>query len=99
MTIDKFPINKFYSLETPFYYYDIGLLTQTIKAIQAEIKDKPFYVHYALKANSNTRLLQEISKQGFGADCVSGNEIIKAIESGFGDIRKHKLKIRVVLHI
>lgn len=83
MTIDKFPINKFYSLETPFYYYDIGLLTQTIKAIQAEIKDKPFYVHYALKANSNTRLLQEISKQGFGADCVSGNEIIKAIESGF----------------
>ena len=27
--------------------------------------------------------MQEISKQGFGADCVSGNEILKAIESGF----------------
>ena len=43
-------------------------------------------MYYALKANTNERLLQEISKQGFGADCVSGNEIIKAIENG--SIRK-----------
>lgn len=83
MITDKFPIHKFNSLDTPFYYYDIDLLNQTIETIKAEIKDKPFYVHYALKANSNTRLLQEISKHGFGADCVSGNEILKAIENGF----------------
>ena len=83
MTIDKFPINKFHSIETPFYFYDIELLKQTIKAIQKEIESKPYYVHYALKANTNNRLLQEISKQGIGADCVSGNEILKAIENGF----------------
>ena len=83
MIIDKFPIDKFSQLETPFYYYDIDLLKQTLNSIQAEIKDKPFYVHYALKANSNTRILQEISKQGFGADCVSGNEILRAVENGF----------------
>lgn len=83
MTKDIFPLHKFHSIETPFYYYDIELLNQTIKAIQTEIEGNPFYVHYALKANTNTRLLQEISKQGFGADCVSGNEILKAIESGF----------------
>ena len=83
MTVDKFPTDKFNTLETPLYYYDIGLLNETIKTIQAEIKGKPFYVHYALKANTNTRILQEISKQGFGADCVSGNEILKAIENGF----------------
>lgn len=83
MTKNIFPLHKFHSIETPFYYYDIELLNQTIKTIQAEIESKPFYVHYALKANTNTRLLQEISKQGFGADCVSGNEILKAIENGF----------------
>ena len=83
MNIDKLPLHKFNSIETPFYYYDIELLNQTIQAIQSEIKGKPFYVHYAVKANTNDRLLQEISKQGFGADCVSGNEILKAIENGF----------------
>jgi diaminopimelate decarboxylase len=83
MIKDKFPIDKFNTLETPFYYYDIDLLNQTLKSIQSEIIDKPFYVHYALKANSNSRILQEISRQGFGADCVSGNEILRAIETGF----------------
>lgn len=83
MTKSNFPINKFNSIETPFYFYDIDLFKQTLETIQNEINDKPFNVHYALKANTNTRLLQEISKQGFGADCVSGNEIIKAIENGF----------------
>ena len=83
MIINKFPLHKFNTLETPFYYYDINLLNQTLKAIQTEIENKPFYVHYALKANSNTRLLQEISKQGIGADCVSGNEILRAIDNGF----------------
>ena len=83
MTIDKFPLEKFETVETPFYYYDIELLNKTIKDIHSEIEDKPFYVHYALKANTNTRLLQEISNQGFGADCVSGNEILAAIENGF----------------
>ena len=79
----NFPIKKFNSIETPFYYYDIDIFKQTLETIQNEIKEKPFHVHYALKANTNERLLQEISKQGFGADCVSGNEIIKAIENGF----------------
>ena len=83
MIKDKFPIHKFEKLDTPFYFYDMDLFHQTLKAIKLEIKNKPFYVHYALKANSNTRLLQTISKQGFGADCVSGNEILRAIETGF----------------
>ena len=83
MNRNRLPTNKFNSIETPFYYYDIELLNQTIKAIHREIEDKPFYVHYALKANTNSRLLQHIAKQGFGADCVSGNEVLKAIECGF----------------
>ena len=79
----KFPNDKFESLETPFYYYDMELLQKTLQTITKETENRPFHVHYALKANANTRILREIASQGFGADCVSGNEILKAIECGF----------------
>ncbi len=79
----KFPNNKFESLETPFYYYDMELLYNTLDYILKETKDRPFHVHYALKANSNRRILKEIAAYGFGADCVSGNEVLKALECGF----------------
>lgn len=78
-----FPVDKFHSIETPFYYYDIALLQKTLLSIQAEIENKPYHVHYALKANSNPRILKEVSKHGFGADCVSGNEILEAVKNGF----------------
>lgn len=79
----KFPNDKFEALETPFYYYDMELLKKTLHTINKETENRPFHVHYALKANANPRILKEISSQGFGADCVSGNEILKAIECGF----------------
>jgi diaminopimelate decarboxylase len=40
-------------------------------------------VHYAIKANFNPRILKIISSYGFGADCVSWNEITAAISAGF----------------
>lgn len=79
----KFPNDKFEQLETPFYYYDMELLRKTLIAITKETENKPFHVHYALKANFNPRILNEIASFGFGADCVSGNEILRAIECGF----------------
>ena len=78
-----FPNKKFESLETPFYYYDMELLNKTLQTITQETENRPFHVHYALKANANPRILKEIASRGFGADCVSGNEILKAIECGF----------------
>ncbi|MEA4950783.1 MAG: diaminopimelate decarboxylase, partial [Petrimonas sp.] len=79
----QFPVEKFYSLETPFYYYDIALLRQTLEAVKKEIEGKRYIIHYALKANANPRILREIASWGFGADCVSGNEILKALDCGF----------------
>jgi diaminopimelate decarboxylase len=79
----KFPNDKFEQLETPFYYYDMELLRKTLIAITKETENKPFHVHYALKANFNPIILKEIASFGFGADCVSGNEILRAIECGF----------------
>lgn len=79
----QFPVEKFQSLETPFYYYDINLLRETLEAVKKEVEGKKYVIHYALKANSNPRILKEISSYGFGADCVSGNEILRALDCGF----------------
>ena len=73
----------FEGIKTPFYYYDKALLEQTLDAIEACTSGTPMKVHYAIKANSEPGILRIISKRGFGADCVSGNEIRTAIECGF----------------
>ena len=76
-------IEQFSETPTPFYYYDLNLLESTLKNISKEAGVYSFDVHYALKANSNDEILELISKYGLGADCVSGNEILKALDTGF----------------
>lgn len=79
-----FPIQKFESIRTPFYYYDLTVLRQTLKAINEEAsRHEGFVVHYAVKANANPKILQVIREAGLGADCVSGGEIQASIDNGF----------------
>src|SRR5690554_2630485 len=76
-------IAKFKNKETPFYYYDLDLLKKTLDSVIEHSSKYGFHVHYALKANFNDRILQIIRGSGLGADCVSGNEVLKAVEVGF----------------
>jgi diaminopimelate decarboxylase len=85
MSFTKEHIPKFKALETPFYYYDLDLLTKTLEALSIESLKRNYKIHYALKANSNDRILKIISSSGLGADCVSGNEITKAVSTGFNN--------------
>ena len=62
-------------LETPFYYYDLDILRTTLDVVKKESENSGYKVHYAVKANYNPRILKIISSYGFGADCVSWNEI------------------------
>ena len=79
-----FPIERFCSMETPFYYYDAALLRDTLRCITNEAgKYENFCVHYAIKANANAKVLGIIAQAGLGADCVSGGEIQAAINAGF----------------
>jgi diaminopimelate decarboxylase len=78
-----FPLARFESLQTPFYYYDMELLEQTLDVISQESNRYGYHVHYAIKANANERILKAIRERGFGADCVSGNEVQRAYELGF----------------
>jgi len=78
-----FPNEKFKGLTTPFYYYDMSLLDETLTFIKRESQKYGFHVHYAIKANANDRILKRICQHDFGVDCVSGNEMRKALETGF----------------
>lgn len=79
-----FSVDKFNTVQTPFYYYDTQLLSNTLKTIQEESGKYPnFHVHYAVKANANPKVLRIIRQYNLGADCVSGGEIKAALEAGF----------------
>ena len=82
--VQKFPIDKFKKIETPFYYYDSELLRETLQTINKELeKYENFIVHYAIKANANAKVLKVIQQTGMGADCVSGGEIQRCLDCGF----------------
>ena len=79
-----FPIEKFKQVETPFYYYDLDVLRNTLSTINREAgKYENFVVHYAIKANANPKVLKVIREAGLGADCVSGGEVRASVEAGF----------------
>ncbi len=78
-----FPIDKFKNLATPFYYYNIELLQETLDMVKAEAGKYGYHVHYAVKANANPRILSVIAANGLGADCVSGGEVQAALNAGF----------------
>jgi len=83
MTFSENTKTFFQSHLTPFYFYDIDLLKLTLQSAKSEIvKYENFHIHYAMKANVNKKILQYVNNYGFGADCVSGNEIIAALEAG-----------------
>ena len=71
-------ISRFSQLKTPFYYYNLEKLKSVLEKIRTASAKYSFVVHYAMKANANEKLLGIIHDYGFGADCVSGNEVKKA---------------------
>lgn len=77
-------LEKFNQIKTPFYYYDVALLRETLDTIKKESgKYNNFVVHYALKANANDKILDIVNEYGLGADCVSGNEVKRVLDRGF----------------
>lgn len=83
MVMYQLPINQFQSQPTPFYYYDLNLLADTLTKVKQLTAGKPYVVHYAVKANSNPVILRQIAAGGLGADLVSGGEMQVAMQAGF----------------
>lgn len=75
--------NRFAEMETPFYFYDLDLFGRTLDTLESLARTYAIDVHYAIKANAEERLLRMLSARGFGADCVSANEVVLASQNGF----------------
>ena len=81
--LDFNTIERLDKIATPFYYYDMDLFHKTVDHVAELAEQYDLKVHYAIKANVERRLLEYISSKGFGADCVSGNEVLHAHSCGF----------------
>ncbi|MDY0099232.1 MAG: diaminopimelate decarboxylase [Bacteroidales bacterium] len=81
--IDLNTISKLKELPTPFYFYDTDLLKDTCEKVKIGSEKYGYKIHFAVKANANPGILRIISSFGFGADCVSWNEIERSIACGF----------------
>lgn len=76
-------LERIRELPTPLYLYDTSELRRNLEALKAASEPFAYHVHYAVKANSNPEILRLIQSYGLGADCVSGNEVLRAMECGF----------------
>lgn len=83
MITGSFPIEQLSRLETPYYYYDMNVLRETLHVLQSEATDPRWQVHYAVKACATKAILHTIAASGLGADCVSGGEVRAALAAGF----------------
>jgi len=76
-------VEQFRQLPSPFYYYNMERLKDNLDNLIQQAKNFDVKIHYAIKANNNSPVLDLICKLGLGADCVSGPEVQKALDSGF----------------
>ena len=73
---------------TPAYIYDFDKITQNVKSFKNAFNARKSMLCYALKANSNLSLLKHLADLECGADCVSINEVKRAL---FAGIPKYKI--------
>ena len=99
-----FPIDEWTGRETPFYYYDLELLRQTVEEIKRSAPEPNWHVHYAVKACATEPVFKTIIDAGLGTDCVSGGEVRASLEAGakpeqilFAGVSKADWEIRLAL--
>ena len=79
----EWPEVFFKNRKTPFYYYDMQRLGDDVARAKEAASRFNYHIHYAIKANHEQRILQLMRDSGFGADCVSENELRSALKTGF----------------
>lgn len=72
---------------TPLYVYSRAGIVERLEAYEKAFGEEPHQVCYAVKAASTRGILELVARQGAGFDCVSGGEILRALEAG-GDPKK-----------
>ncbi len=68
---------------TPVYIYSRATLTRHARVFLAGLGGVPKkHVAFAVKSNPNLAVLRLLAQEGFGADCVSGGEVERALAAG-----------------
>jgi diaminopimelate decarboxylase len=67
---------------TPAYCYSYGQLEKNINDFKRNFQSFSPLICFAIKSNTNVKLIREIKKFGLGADVVSKGELIAAIKAG-----------------
>lgn len=68
--------------KTPLYVYDFDGIKDKVIEFKQAFKARKSILCYALKANSNLSLLSYLAKLDCGGDCVSINEVKRALKAG-----------------
>lgn len=69
---------------TPAYVYCANTIRARFGRLAAAFSGLPHHIHFAVKANSNLHVLRLLRELGAGVDIVSGGELYRALEAGFG---------------
>lgn len=72
---------------TPAYVYSKAAIASAWQGFDQALGDHPHLVCYAVKANSNLAVLQQLARLGSGFDIVSGGELERVLAAG-GDPRR-----------
>lgn len=67
---------------TPCYIYSYSRIVQNYRAFDDAFSSVPHLIAYAVKANSNGAILRTLTREGSGADVVSGGELSRALAAG-----------------
>jgi diaminopimelate decarboxylase len=68
--------------DTPIYCYSYAQLKKNIDSFKKNFRSFSPLICFAIKANTNVKLIKEIKRFGLGADVVSIGELIKALKAG-----------------
>ena len=83
LKIDNFDVNSIAKkYKTPIYCYSLKKIKENIQNLKKYFRKINPLICYAVKANSNLKLLKEIKKSNLGADVVSGGELMKVLKAG-----------------
>jgi len=69
---------------TPVFVYSASVVRDRVTRLRSALSGVPHRIHYALKANANRGVLQVLREMGCGVDVVSGGELYRAKQAGFG---------------
>ncbi len=73
--------------QTPCYIYSQAIIAANINAYKEALAGRDHLICYAVKANSNLAVLNEVAKLGAGFDIVSQGELQRVLAAG-GDASK-----------